>query len=104
MYSLFPRLLYYKGVILSPHDLVLCLQESHYQACLIPLQKNICRCEMTEDLRLELSQIMVYDQLWYSVCIEGLNILQVRECANLMIPQKGEVRGYAEFLNKHEHN
>jgi hypothetical protein len=104
LYSLFPRLLYYKGVILSPHDLVLCLQESHYQSCLISLQKNTCRYEITEDLRLELSQIMVHDQLWYSVCIESLSITQVRECADLMIPQKGKLMGYAEFLNKHEHN
>lgn len=100
LYPLFPRLRYYKEVLFSPHDLVLCLQESGYQATLVPLQKNAYRYKITENLQLELSHITAYGRHWYSLCVEGLSVTQVRECAHLIISQKGELMGYAEFLNK----
>ncbi|MBL9030015.1 MAG: hypothetical protein JNK42_06080 [Caedimonas sp.] len=100
LYPLFPRLPYYKQPLVSPHELALALCESDYQVEVISVQKNAYRYKMSQGPQLELSRIKFHNQVWYSICLEGLSEIQVRKYAHSIVTQEGKLMGYAEFLNQ----
>jgi hypothetical protein len=104
LYPLTPRAQLFKNSIFSPEELAHYLEKSGYQVTLFPVKKDSYRCKVSETLQIELTHLHIGTRTWYSVCIEGLDENQVRECAYLTITQAGEVMGYVEFLDKYGSN